>query len=109
MDWLQSLDTGLFRLINLKMSNPVFDRVMPFLSGNALFWPVLTLAGLLLICKGRARGIVCVLMLSLIVSLGDGLICRTMKEAVGRERPFLVLPEVHCLLGKGRSGSMPSS
>jgi membrane-associated phospholipid phosphatase len=109
MDWLQALDVGLFRFINITLSNPVFDRVMPFVSGNPLFFPVLAVAAALLIWKGRARAIICMLMLAVIVSLGDGLICRTMKEAVGRERPFWVLHDAHCLLGKTRSGSMPSS
>src|SRR5436190_7743464 len=105
MHLLQTLDVGLFRFINLKLSNPVFDRVMPFISGNQLFIPLLVILAALLICKGRARGIICVLMLAIIVSLGDGLVCRTMKEAVGRERPFWVVQDAHCLLGKTKSGS----
>src|ERR1035441_1227033 len=95
MDWLQTLDTELFRFINLRLINPVCDVVMPFASGNALFRPLLLLAGLLLIWKGRARGVLCLLMLALILPLGDGLICNTIKHAVGRPRPFVVLPEVH--------------
>src|SRR6516162_4969936 len=109
MHWLQTLDTGLFRFVNHTLSNPFFDAVMPFFSDNALFFPCATLAGLLLAWKGRARGAVCVLMLVLIVALGDGLVCLTIKNAVGRQRPFLVLPDVHLLVGKGNSGSMPSS
>ena len=95
MDWLQALDVELFRLINLRLVNPAFDVAMPFVSGNPLFPPLLLFAGILLIWKGRARGVLCVLMLALIVPLGDGLICRTIKHAVGRPRPFVVLPEVH--------------
>ncbi len=95
MDWLQTLDADLFRFINLKLANPVCDVVMPFASGNAPFRPLLLLGGILLIWKGRARGILCVLMLALILPLGDGLICNTLKHAVGRPRPFVVLPEVH--------------
>ena len=95
MDWLQTLDVDLFRFINLRLINPVCDVVMPFASGNALFRPLLLLAGILLIWKGRARGILCVLMLVLILPLGDGLVCNTIKHAVGRPRPFVVLPEVH--------------
>jgi membrane-associated phospholipid phosphatase len=103
MDWLQTLDGDLFRLINLRLINPVCDAVMPFASGNALFRPLLLLAGLLLIWKGRARGVLCLLMLALILPLGDGLICNTIKHAVGRPRPFVVLAEVH------RPGRNPNS
>ena len=95
LDWLQTLDADLFRFINLKLVNPVCDVLMPLASGNAFFRPLLLLAGILLIWKGRARGILCVLMLALILPLGDGFICNTIKHAVGRPRPFVVLPEVH--------------
>jgi len=95
MYWLESLDTGLFRFLNLRLINPVCDVVMPFASGNPLFRPLMLLAGILLIWKGRTRGVVCVLMLALILPLGDGLICNTIKHAVGRPRPFMVMPDVH--------------
>ena len=95
MDWLKTLDLELFRFINLRLINPVCDVVMPFASGNALFRPLLLLAGILLIWKGRARGILCVLILALILPLGDGLICNTIKHTVERPRPFVTLPEVH--------------
>ena len=103
MDWLQTLDAELFRFINLRLINPVFDVVMPFASGNAFFRPLLLLAGILLIWKGRARGVLCVLMLALILPLGDGLVCNTIKHAVGRPRPFVVMPDVH------RPGRNPDS
>ena len=95
MHWLQTLDVELFRLVNLTLINPVFDVVMPFLSGNALFPPLLMLAAILLVWKGRTRGAVCVLMLALIVPLGDGLVCNTLKHAIGRPRPYAALPGVH--------------
>jgi hypothetical protein len=41
MDWLQSLDVSVFRFVNHSLSNPFFDRLMPFLSGNVFFYPVL--------------------------------------------------------------------
>ncbi|MCX6925074.1 MAG: phosphatase PAP2 family protein, partial [Verrucomicrobia bacterium] len=103
MDWLQTLDAELFRFFNLKLINPVCDVLMPFVSGNALFRPLLLLAGILMIWKGRARGVLCLLMLALILPLGDGLICNNIKHAVGRPRPFVVLPEVH------RPGRNPDS
>ncbi|HWX22224.1 MAG TPA: glycosyltransferase family 39 protein [Candidatus Binatia bacterium] len=106
---LQTLDSGLFRFINQRLSNPIFDGVMPFLSGNPYFLPALVLLGMLLLWKGGARGRLCVLMLALILALGDSFVTNTIKHAIGRERPFLVFPEAHCLVGKGGSGSMPSS
>jgi hypothetical protein len=46
-------------------------------------------------------------MLAMIVPLGDGL-CSLIKNAVGRDRPFLALHDVHLLVGKSASMSMPS-
>ena len=109
MDWLQTLDADLFRFINLRLINPVFDVVMPFASGNALFRPLLLLAGLLLIWKGRVRGRVCLLMLGLILPLGDGLVCNNIKHAVGRPRPFMVIPEVHRPGHRSDTAGMASS
>src|SRR5689334_22997209 len=109
MHWPEALDVSLFRFINLRLSNPLFDAIMPFFSGNPVFFPLLVGGAGLLLWKGRTRGIVCVLMLALIVSLGDGMVCRTMKNAIARERPCIALPETHCLIGKSHSGSMPSS
>jgi 4-amino-4-deoxy-L-arabinose transferase-like glycosyltransferase/membrane-associated phospholipid phosphatase len=109
MQWLQTLDTDLFRFINQGLSHPLLDRVMPFLSGNAFFVPVLILAGLLLIWKGRLRGLFCIVFLVLIVWMGDSFICSTVKQALQRPRPFLAFTDANVLIGKGKSWSMPSS
>jgi membrane-associated phospholipid phosphatase len=95
MHWLHTLDVELFRFLNLRLINPVFDVVMPLASGNAVFPPLLFLAGVLLLWKGRARARVCVLMLALIIALGDGQVCNTLKHLVGRARPETALPGVH--------------
>src|SRR2546428_10092408 len=102
MDWLQSLDVELFRFINAKLVNPFFDVLMPFVSGNAFFYPVVLLAGLLLLWKGGARGRICVLALALVIPLGDSFVCNTIKKAVARPRPFLTLPDVR------RPGTRPA-
>src|SRR5437867_1392922 len=91
MHWLQTVDLELFRFINSTLSNPVLDQVMPFLSGNHFFVPVLTLLAILLVWKGGARGLICVILLILVVWLGDSYICNTIKHALQRPRPFLTL------------------
>ncbi len=109
MHWLQQLDTELFRYLNLRLVNPVFDKVMPFLSGNPYFLPFLVLVGILLLWKGGVRGRVCLVLAVLAVGLTDGVVCRAIKHDIGRVRPCLALSGVHCLLGKSHSGSMPSA
>jgi membrane-associated phospholipid phosphatase len=103
MDWLHTLDTELFRFINLTLVNPVLDVGMPVASHTPLFGPLLAVALVLLVWKGRARGALCVLMLALILPLGDGMVCNTLKHAIGRPRPYAALPDVH------RPGSSASS
>jgi len=103
MHWLQALDTGLFRFINRSLSNPFFDWLMPVLSGNALFFPLLFLLVVGLLWKGGVRLRLCLLFLLLILPLGDGLVTNTIKHAVARPRPFVTLPEARLFgtVGKG--------
>ena len=107
MHWLQTLDVELFRFVNLKLINPVFDVVMPLANSNAFFAPFLLVAGVLLVWKGRARGTVCVLMLAVIVSLGDGVVCKDLKHLVGRLRPDSALSGVHRPGSRAPAPSMP--
>jgi membrane-associated phospholipid phosphatase len=93
--WLQTVDVGVFRFINGTLSNPVFDVVMPFASGNRFFFPVLALVGMLLLWKGGKRGWLCALMVALILWPGDSFICNTLKHAIARPRPFVTLPDVN--------------
>ena len=109
MHALQSLDIAVFRSINGNMVNPFLDVLMPIASGNVFFYPILIVAAVVLIWKGGVRGVVCLAVLGLVLAIGDGWICREIKEAVGRERPFLVLPDVRCLVGRSGSPSLPSS
>jgi membrane-associated phospholipid phosphatase len=109
MQWLQTIDVELFRFINERLANPFLDQIMPWASGNVFFYPLLILLCLFLIFKGGARGITCVIVLVLAVAICDGWVCKTLKHAIGRERPFMVLENVRCLIGRGGSPGMPSS
>ncbi|MGA2658497.1 MAG: glycosyltransferase family 39 protein [Verrucomicrobiota bacterium] len=109
MHWLQTLDIDLFRVANLRLANPVFDAAMPFLSGNRYFLRLLVVVGVLLLWKGRVRGTVCLVMAIAVLAIGDGFICRTIKHAVGRPRPFLVLAGVHRPDRPNRNGETPGT
>jgi membrane-associated phospholipid phosphatase len=105
----QAIDAGLFRFINQTLSNPFFDAVMPFFTDTPFFRPLLVLVLAALVWKGGVRGRICALMLVLAVVAGDGLICGTLKRAIERPRPFLDLSDAIVRVGRGGSGSMPSS
>ena len=106
MHWLQALDTSLFLFVNRSLANPVFDWLMPVLSGNAFFFPALFLLGVGLLWKGGVRMRLCLLLLLLILPLGDGLVTNTIKHAVARPRPFVTLPEAR-LFGTVGKGHIP--
>jgi len=87
--WLQELDLGLLRFFNQTLSNPFFDLLMPFASGNPFFFPFIIALGIALLWKGGRRARLCLLMIALIVGPGDGLIVNTIKHAVQRPRPYV--------------------
>ncbi len=108
MHWLQTLDTSLFYSVNRSLVNPVFDRIMPVLSGVGVHWfiPLAVVVGLAMLCFGNARARLCALMLMLVVALGDPLVVNTIKHAVARPRPFVTLPEAR-LFGAVGEGHVP--
>jgi 4-amino-4-deoxy-L-arabinose transferase-like glycosyltransferase/membrane-associated phospholipid phosphatase len=109
MSWLQSLDTALFRFINLKLSNPLFDVIFRQFAGNSWYVPAIVLLGAWLLFKGGARGRLLVLLLTLVLAFGDTFVINSVKKAVDRPRPHTAVPEANMLAGEGGSGSMPSS
>lgn len=110
MQMLEALDAGLFRFANQSLSNPIFDRLMPWLSGNVLFFPLVLLLAGWLIWKFRRRGMFCVILLTLIVPLGDSFIYNTLKKSIRRPRPYVTHPEATQRGDKTSAyASMPSS
>lgn len=109
MTWLLKVDVGLFRWINEAWSNAFFDWLMPILSGNRLFVPLLLVLVVWAMVKGARRIRVCIVMVAIAAGIGDGLVSNTIKKAVERPRPFMELDNVQLRVGRGGSGSMPSS
>lgn len=109
IDWLQHLDVSLFRFINLTLRATWLDAVMPFFNWNALFIPVMAALVLFIVVKGGARGRIFVVILALSIALTDGVVCYHLKSAIGRLRPFKVIPDAHRLVESSGYGSMPSS
>src|SRR5580692_11687281 len=110
MHWLQTLDTNLFLFVNRSLANSFFDWLMPILSGSngvkTGFIAFAVLVGVALIAFGKSRARLCVVLMVLIVSSNDGLICNTLKHAIARPRPFVTLPEAR-VFGKVGHGYIP--
>ena len=112
MESLAALDTALFHFFNRTLKNPVFDVVMPWLSGNVFFVPLLLLGLGFAIWRYGQRAVLCVVMLAIIVPLGDGLVLNTLKRAVNRPRPHVALADARNPAKTTPSGdhaSMPSA
>ena len=82
---------------------------MPALSASPLIGPLVALLLLILLTKGGRQGRLCVLFLLLTLVIGDSIICKSLKNAIARPRPFEIIAEARVLIGKGGSASMPSS
>jgi 4-amino-4-deoxy-L-arabinose transferase-like glycosyltransferase/membrane-associated phospholipid phosphatase len=109
MSWLQSLDTAVFRFINVKLSNPVFDAILPKFADNAWFVPAVVVLAVYLLFQSTARGRLLVLLLVLGLGFADAFVINTLKKTIDRPRPHAVVDDANLLVGEGGSGSMPSS
>ena len=107
MDAIAAFDYRLFRFVNEGWVSPFLDFLMPFLSGNDFFRPILALVAGGLLWKGGRRGRCFVLILVLTLALGEYGTGR-LKKAIERPRPFITHLETRMLAGKGLNASMPS-
>ena len=82
---------------------------MPLLSDNAAFYPALIILLVILAWKGGIRGRLFILFLLVGLLVSDAFLCNTIKKLVARPRPFLTIPDVNVLSGRGLSYGMPSS
>ena len=101
MDWLASIDLAGFRLVNQTLSNPVFDHLMPFLSGTTLSRALLVGLWISLLIWGRFRGRLFLVFLIIGLLVSDTWITNSIKQAVARPRPFVTHPETHLRVGRG--------
>jgi len=95
---LRSADRWLFHLFNATLTNPVFDRLMPFVT-DADRWllPLLVMVvGILIFGSKRARGIVLVALI--LVGLSDYITSGIMKPLFERLRPCKELDTARLLL-----------
>jgi undecaprenyl-diphosphatase len=112
MDYLQNLDTAVFRFINGTLRNPVFDVFMPFITNLNRHPTVLVIVGLMLILlfvKGGNKGKYAVLVLAFGILFSDQLNSSVAKFILARPRPCHALAYVHLLVGCGSGYSFPSS
>lgn len=109
MEWLQQLDTALFHFMNVTLANPLFDRVMPFVTNGEHWTLAAILAGLVLLhVRGRDAWPV-LLGAAAVFAACDQTSAHLIKPLIDRVRPCHVVPDVHLLVGCSESRSFPSA
>ena len=103
-----ALDRWLFRAVNAGHQNVVFDVLMPFLSIKRYLLVPGIAVGVLVWCRGGARGRGAVLAAVLAIALADAG-STWIKTLFARPRPCHALAGVHLLAGCTRSFAFPSS
>jgi len=98
-------DASLFLLINRGMANSLLDTVMPFVTEQAHLLLLPFVAWIFI--RDRRKAMLAVLLSLISLALSDA-ITHTLKELIGRPRPFSVIEEARVLVGRGGSFSMPS-
>ncbi len=103
---LVAIDTVLFVFLNTKLTHPVLDSVMPFVTHQENWYPVLVGLWLALIIWGGRRGRMAAVALIIAIALTDQISCSVIKPLVGRVRPCNALTPAQCRLLVGRSSAM---
>jgi undecaprenyl-diphosphatase len=108
-NFVLSLDIGLFRFVNTDLANPVFDVFFPFITDIRNFYVLYAASAIGLIVFGKRKGLIVVVLLLLVITIGDQVSSFVIKPLVGRIRPCAALDHVRLLVGCGGGKSFPSS
>ncbi len=108
-EFLYEIDKAVFYFINHNLSNPLFDKLMPFLTDvNHWFIAYAILMGLLWF-KGGRLGKIAFFGTILLIAVSDQLSSNLLKNYFERIRPCNALPDVNLLVFCSGSFSFPSS
>lgn len=109
MEVLLNLDKILFYFVNHSLANPVFDKIMPFIT-EVDAWILVYLVGFwYLFFKSGKIGKITAIALIITIIVSDQLSSTIIKELVGRIRPCHTLDNVRLLVDCGGGKSFPSS
>ncbi len=109
IEYLNQMDVSIFYFINVSLQNPFFDWFMPFITEKYHWFPVWGIIVILLLWKGGKQGRIMVLLIIPVIFLSDQLAASVFKPYFQRPRPCVALPDVHILVNRKISPSMPSA
>ena len=88
------MDKTLLLFINREWTNPFLDRLMAIFTNFDVWMPILVLAVLVLLWRGKFKVRSFVIVTLLTLALTDGMFTQFMKKIVNRPRPSQALAEV---------------
>jgi len=111
IDQVIAIDQSLFAFLNGIAYCPILDAIMPVVTRQENWYPVLGGLWIALLIWGGRRGRMTAVMLVIAVALADQLSSAVLKPLVGRVRPCNALPleEIRLLIRRSGSFSFPSS
>lgn len=108
---LTDIDRALFAVLNGKLTHPVLDHVMTFITTQENWYPALLGLWIALLIWGGRRGRIAAIALVIAVAATDQVACSLMKPLFRRVRPCTALPPEHVrlLVERSRAFSFPSA
>ena len=108
-DFLYQIDVKLFYFINHTLSNPVFDRLFPFITEVKNWYIAYIILFLICFIKGGRIGRIAAIGMILLVITTDQFSSFFLKSYFARTRPCNILQNVNILATCTNSYSFPSS
>ena len=111
IDALVQMDRALFALINGRLTHPLLDPVMVFVTTQENWYPILLGLWIALLIWGGRRGRLAAIALVVAVAATDQVTCSVLKPLFKRIRPCNALPaeHVHLLVERSKAFSFPSA
>lgn len=109
LNWLINIDKQLFYFFNQVVANPLFDKLMPYITEED-HWILLYVSAIaLLLWKGKTKGRLFALVLLVTVITANHVNSDILKDIFDRIRPCKILDNVRLLVNCGSGKSFPSS
>ncbi len=109
VDFLYSIDVGIFYFINHTLSNPLFNKFFPFITDIKNWYLTYVILWFICFLKGGRAGKVAAIGSLFVILVSDQISSNLIKNFVGRIRPSNALSDVYLLVGRTDSFSFPSS
>jgi undecaprenyl-diphosphatase len=102
-------DERLFRLLNGDWFNPLFDRLLPWVTDAGNFVVPLVITAMIIVLVGRLRGLRFLVLAVVSVVVADAIGTHIFKYLFLRPRPCIALADVRLLVGCTHLPAFPSN